>query len=310
MKRKPLIIITAGLILLAGFVTLIILLLVGNNRSDERAQRATAEADSLRLVAEQMSLDNEYVQIQADFNQFEDKAVYLKNDTLVQQYNASRARVEQLMEELRRERAKRTSDNAASRAKIQQLEAEIGTLRGIVKHYLEEIRRLGEENEGLRRELTSAQEQNVTLTSQVQQTSATNQQLTQTVQLARKLNITGLSLTPYNKKDKREKKITKATKLGVNFTVSPNNTASPGNKTFYIRILTPEGSLLGGGVSCHLDGATVRCTSSRTLEYDNGELPVSIYWNAGGVTLTPGEYTVEVFADGYRLGSRRVTLTK
>ena len=52
------------------------------------------------------------------------------------------------------------------------------------------------------------------------------------------------------------------------------------------------------------------CTQTKTEEYDNGELPVSIYWNAGGYTLTPGNYTVEVFADGYRLGTRSVPMKK
>ena len=49
--------------------------------------------------------------------------------------------------------------------------------------------------------------------------------------------------------------------------------------------------------------------ASRSMEYDNQELPVSIYWNVN-TTLTPGSYTVEVFADGYRLGSGRFNMAK
>ena len=165
-----------------------------------------------------------------------------------------------------------------------------------MKHYLEEIQRLGKENEGLRNELASSQQQ--------------NQQLTQTVQLARKLTITNLRMTAYNKKDKVEKKINKAVRLGVSFTVTPNNTAAAGRKTFYVRILSPEGVLLGHGGNFTIDGKSVPCTQTKTEEYDNGELPVSIYWNAGGYTLTPGNYTVEVFADGYRLGTRSVPMKK
>lgn len=310
MNKKAKLIIIAGIVLVLCFIGLIAALIVGNNRSQEDAQKARLEADSLKLAVQQSDLDRQFTELQADFNQYEDQAIYLKNDTLVQQYNEARSRIEQLMTELRKERSSHKADNAASQRKIAQLEAEIGTLRGIVKHYLEEIQRLGQENEGLKRDLATQQQQNQTLNEQVQQTSATNAQLTQTVQLARKLNITGLSLTAYNKKDKQEKNITKATRLGVHFIVSPNNTASAGKKTFYVRITSPEGNLLGGGGSFSLDGANVNCTVAKTVEYDNGELPVNVYWGASGTTLTPGEYTVEVFADGYRLGSRRVTLKK
>lgn len=310
MAKKAKLIILAGVLLCAGFITLIILLINGNNRSQSEADRARMEVDSLKIAVQQNDLDRQFTELTADFDQYEDQAVLLKNDTLVQQYNASRARIQELMQELKKERSSHNRDMAASQRKIAQLEAEISTLKGIVKHYLEEINRLGVENEGLKRDLATSQQQNQTLNEQVQQTSATNAQLNQTVQLARKLNITGLSLTAYNKKDKPERKVTKATKLGVSFIVSPNNTASPGKKTFYIRILSPEGTLLGGGVSCSYSGQSVACTTSRTLEYDNGELPVSAYWGASGVTLTPGDYTVEVFADGYRLGSRHITLSK
>lgn len=296
MNKKVLFIIISGAVLVAGFVTLIILLLTGQNQSQREAQQARLEADSLKLAIQQDDLDRQYSDLQADFMQYEDQAVYLKNDSLVIQYNESKARIEELMRQLQQERKSHKSDNAASQRKIAQLEAEIGTLRGIVKHYLEEIQRLGKENEGLRNELASSQQQ--------------NQQLTQTVQLARKLTITNLRMTAYNKKDKVEKKINKAVRLGVSFTVTPNNTATAGRKTFYVRILSPEGVLLGHGGNFTIDGKSVPCTQTKTEEYDNGELPVSIYWNAGGYTLTPGNYTVEVFADGYRLGTRSVPMKK
>lgn len=310
MNKKVRIIIIAGILLCIGFIVLIILLIAGNNRSENDARQARLEADSLKIAVQQSDLDRQFSELQADFSQYEDQAVFLKNDTLVQQYNESRKRIEELMAQLQKERSGRKSDQAASQRRIAQLEAEIGTLRGIVKHYLEEIRRLGQENEGLRNELATTQERNQSLNQQVQQTSAANEELTQTVQLARKLNITGLSLSAYNRKDKNEKNITKATRLGVSFTVSPNNTAAAGKKTFYVRILSPEGALLGNGGTFSHDGQQVGCTVSRTVEYDNGELPVSVYWAASGTTLTPGDYVVEVFADGYRLGSRRVTMKK
>lgn len=302
-KRKTILI--AGIAVLVCLIGLIIALIISNDKRTRSADQAQAQADSLQLVNDQLLLTNEFNQLNADFSQYEDQQIYLKNDSLVQKYNEARLKVEGLLKELNTEKR----SNAQNRARIKQLENEVATLKGIVRHYLEEIKRLGEENEGLRQEIEQVNQKNEQLTSQVTSATRSNKELTQTVQLAKKLNITGLSFHAYNKKGRNEKNITKARQLGVSFTVSPNNTTAPGMKDFYIRILSPEGSLLTGGGSFKLDGASVAATSHRSVEYANEELPVTVYWDVN-TTLTPGEYTVEVFCDGYRLASRRFTMKK
>lgn len=304
-KLKPLIIAAAAVLL--GLIALVVILIVRNNSTTTAVNEATARADSLAIANDQLLLTNEFNQLNADFNQYEGQQVYLKNDSLVQKYNEARMKVEGLIRELNEEKKSHSRDMSASRAKIKQLEGEISTLKGIVRHYLEEIKRLGEENAGLKQEIEQVQQKNEQLSTQVTQATTTNRELTQTVQLAKKLNITGVSFHAYNKKGKTEKNIKKARQLGVSFTVSPNNTASPGMKTFYMRIITPEGALLGGGGSFQIDGHSVEASARRQVEYANEETHVSIYWDVN-TTLTPGDYTVEVFCDGYRLASRHFTM--
>lgn len=303
-KQQKNILIT-GSIALACLVGLSVYLIISNSRQTDAAIRAEARADSLALANDKLVLQNEFDQLNADFSQYEDQQIYLKNDSLVQQYNQARLKVEGLLKDLDAERR----SNAASKTRIRQLEGEIATLKGIVKHYLEEIKRLGEENEGLRQEIQQVNQRNEQLASQVSTATSANRELTQTVQLARKLNITGLSLTPLNKKGKKEKNVTKARQLSIHFTVSPNNTAAAGMKDFYVRITTPEGALLPGAGNFSFDGATLAASAHRQVEYSNDETPVTIYWNVTS-TLTPGDYLVEVFADGYRLASRRFSLAK
>ena len=307
-KNVKIIVYTAAGVLVA-LIALIIVLIVNDNHNTVARNEAEARADSLAIANDQLVLTNEFNQLNADFNQYEGQQIYLKNDSLVQKYNAARMKVEGLLRELNAEKQSHNKDMAASRAKIKKLEGEISTLKGIVRHYLEEIKRLGEENAGLKQEIAQVQQKNQQLSTQVTQATASNEQLTQTVKLAKKLNITGLSLNAYNKKGKKEKNITKARQLGVHFTVSPNSTAAPGMKTFYLRIISPEGSLLSGGGSFTIDGQSVQATASRNLEYANEEMSASIYWDVN-TTLTPGDYTVELFTDGYRLCSRRFTLKK
>lgn len=303
-KTQKIIIFGGGGVVLC-LIALVIILIVNNATRTDQVNEARAEMESLRLANDRLMLSNEFNQLNAEFSQYEDQQIYLKNDSLIHQYNEARLKVEGLLAELDEQK----KNNAANRKRIKELEGEIATLKGIVKHYLEEIRRLGEENEGLRQEIAQVNEKNERLTSQVTQATSENKELTQTVKLAKKLNITGLSLQAYNKRGKVEKNITKAKQLGVSFTVSPNNTASAGMKDFYVRILSPEGVLLGGGESFELDGANIAATAKRQMEYANEELSVSVYWDVN-TTLTPGDYTVEVFADGNRLASRHFTMKK
>lgn len=308
-KKLKTILIAAGAVLLC-LIGLIVALIVNNSHNASVANEAQARADSLAIANDQLVLTNEFNQLNADFNQYEGQQVYLKNDSLVQKYNEARMKVEGLIRELNAEKSKNARNMSASRAKIKQLEGEIATLKGIVRHYLEEIKRLGEENAGLKQEIQQVQEKNAAMSTQLTEATAQNTKLNETVQLARKLNITGLSFHAYNKKGKVEKKIAKARQLGVSFTVSPNNTASAGMKNFYMRIISPEGTLLGGGGgNFTIDGRSVPSTAHRAVEYANEETRVTIYWDVN-TTLTPGDYTVEVFCDGYRLTSRHFTMAK
>lgn len=312
MNKQQKVILFGGIGVVACLVALIIILLINNNQQTQQTDDAQARLDSLAIVNDQLRITNEFNQLNSEFAQYEDQQIYLKNDSLVQQYNAARMKVEGLLKELSDEKKKHgntAAELAQSRKRIAELQNEIGTLKGIVKHYLEEIKRLGEENAGLKKEIAAVQEQNTALSTQVTQATASNQQLTQTVQLAKKLNVTGVSLKAYNKKGKQEKNITKARQLGVSFTISPNATAAPGLKDFYVRILTPEGTLLGGGPAFKIDGSSVASSAHKQIKYANDEVHEVVYVDIN-TTPTAGDYTVEIFCDGYRLASRKFAMSK
>ena len=300
MNKNQKIILGVSLFVFAAMVGLMVVLITKNSHQTEMANEAQAKVDSLALANDRLQLTNEFNQLNADFTQYEDQQVYLKNDSLVQQYNAARMKVEGLLKELNAEKR----SNAQNRTRIKQLEGEIASLKKIVRHYLEEIKRLGEENEGLRREIEQVNARNQELASTAATVQRDNAQLSETVARAKKLSITGLTFHAYNKKGKNEKKVKKAKSLGASFTISPNNTAAAGNKTIYMRVVSPDGALLGGGPAFSYDGASLPSSAAKEVQYDNGELHVQIYCPVN-TTLSAGEYTVEIFCDGSRLASRR-----
>ena len=107
-----------------------------------------------------------------------------------------------------------------------------------------------------------------------------------------------------------EKKLKKAKQLLVQFTLPQNNSTPVGEKTIYMRITNPEGSLLGGNGSFEFEGSKLPYTELKTIEYTGEEIAgIKIYWNIN-TTLTAGDYRVELFADNFRIASRTFTLGK
>ena len=268
-----------------------------------QVEEANLQNEELRLSNEQLQLTNEFDAINAEFRQYEDQATRIANDTILAKYTAAKAKVEQLIKELNNEKTK-------NRARIQELQNEIGTLKGLLRHYIAQIDSLNKENGALRQENDEVRARNRELTSKVADVEQRNETLTERMTLAEKLNVTGLAITGLKKNGKTEKNITKAKQLMVTFTIPQNNSTPVGSKTIYLRIVNPEGQLLGGGMSFDFEGRSIPATARKTIEYAGDEIPgVTIYWDVN-TTLNRGDYTVELFTDGYRLVSRHFTLKK
>lgn len=264
----------------------------------------TKEAnEQLQLTNEQLQLANEYQALDVEFRQYENQNQLLANDSIVAKYAAAKSKVEKLLQELNNEKVK-------SQKRINELQSEIETLKGIMRHYVAQIDSLGKENAGLRAENQEIKQQNAQLSTRVASESRRNEVLSERMTLAEKLNVTGVSLTGLKKNGKTEKKITKAKQLMVTFTIPQNNSTPVGEKMIYLRITTPEGALLGGSGTFPFEGGHVQYTARKSIEYAGEEISgIRIYWDVN-TTLNPGDYTVELFADNYRLASRRFTMKK
>ncbi len=253
----------------------------------------------------QKELQNDYDALNNEFAIFENSRQLVIDDSvkmaLTQKYETARLQIEKLNQELKNQKNK-------SAREIKKLKDEITTLRNLLRHYVEEINRLNQENQQLRDENAQIKGRNEELSSRVQETARRNEVLSERMTLAEKLNVTGVNLTALNKKGKKEKKVKKAAQLMVTFTIPQNNSTPVGEKTIYLRIVSPSGQLLGGGGSFSFEGASLACSAKKVVEYAGEEIAgVTIYWDVN-TALTAGTYTVELFADNYRLASRSFEL--
>lgn len=302
-NRKMLIIIIA--VLAALILGLGAWFVIDSTSKQRQIDEALALKEQAELDASQRELQNAYDELNSEFAEFENQRKLILDDSvkreLTMKYEEARLQVEKLQQELR-------SQRSMSNAEIQRLKGEIETLRNLLRHYVEEINRLNIENEALRNENAEISARNEQLTSRVEETSRRNEELSERMTLAEKLNVTGINLVALNKKGKIEKKVSKAKQLRVTFTIPQNNSTPVGAKTIYLRITTPSGQLLTGGGKFTFEGSSLDCTAKQVIEYTGEELAgVTMYWDVN-TALTAGQYTVELFADNFRLVSRTFQL--
>ena len=288
---------------MAVLIVVIGILLFSMNKTRNELEKVEAEKEEIKLQRDQYQLAGEYEQLNTQFQSMEGQTRFLQNDSILTKYTEAKDKVEKLLAELK-------SQKISSQKRISELQDEIKTLKGIMRHYVQIIDSLGKENAGLRAENLEMRNKNELLTSQMSEVSQKNENLTKRMILAEKLNVTGVTLTPIKSSGKTEKNIKKAKQLKVTFTIPQNNSTPVGEKTLFVRITSPEGTVLGAHGSSSFEGGSLPYTEKKTIEYTGQEIAgLTIYWNVN-TALTPGDYTVEIFADNYRLTSRRFSIAK
>ncbi len=299
-RRNQLII--AGIAVAAIIVGVLVFFLV---RTSRQAQAYQNQIEQQLLDMAQADLEREYQDLNDEFAQFENSRKFITDDSVKRElndkYEAARIQVEKLQQELSKQKNK-------SAAEIAKLRSEIDTLRALLRHYVEEIDSLNKENQQLRDENQQVKNENRRLSNQVSETTRKNEALSERMTLAERLNVTGLNLSALNKKGKKEKKITKAVQLMASFTIPQNNSTPVGEKTIYMRIISPSGQLLGGAGTFDFEGGNVEYTARKIIEYAGEEIGgITIFWDVNA-PLIAGDYTVELFADNFRLTSKHFNL--
>ena len=282
-------------------VGIIVLLLAGMGwLGYDLMQQRQANKDMEELAAlDKQEMEKEYQNFAAQYSEMK---TFIKNDSIIAELTAEQARTQQLLEEL-----KRTKANDA--AEITRLKKELATVRAVLRSYVIQIdslnrlnQNLMDENNRVRSELAQSTQQNQALTSE-------KASLSQKVAIAAQLDATNIQLTPLKKNGKVAKKMKDAKNLSVSFIVTKNVTASNGVRTFYVRVMTPEGDVLNGGGTFEYSGKQLAWSMKKDVEYTGEETTLNLYWTVNEY-LGGGQYNVSIFCDGQAIGSRNFTYEK
>lgn len=193
---------------------------------------------------------------------------------------------------------------ATDAREITRLKKELATCRAVIRSYVIEIDSLNRLNQNLMAENTQVKAQYAEANRQIEGLNTEKATLSEKVAIAAQLDAIGINMSMLDKKDKNTKKLSKCKKFMVNFSLAKNVTAASGNKTVYVRITSPSGTLLGGAGSFNYENKTLSCTAKKSVEYGGQETPITMYWEVSQA-LETGTYSVSIFADGNMIGSGR-----
>jgi len=252
----------------------------------------TEEKD--QTIAKLENMKKEYEQLAKD------------NEQLSDMFNEEKAQVEKLLQKIKNSEgsvAKYKNQVASMETRLKEYEQQIEDLKNQNKE-------LVAENFHIKTVLDSTSEENKQLSSE-------NTSLTETVNK-------GAALTTYdinsdgifirNKvKEIPTQRTKKVEKIRVCFTIGENAIASAGSKNVYARIAEPNGDILiqgtGDEYSFDYDGKKLQYSAKEQIAYNNKPVDVCLYWNKSK-ELTPGTYTVDIFAENNVIGTTTFKLEK
>ena len=249
--------------------------------------------DNQMLQADRDSIQNDLGRLMSDYD-----SLRFQNDSIA----ASLEKANEVMEQLKQERR-------WNYAKIKQYEKEVGTLRTIMKGYVRQIdslntlnKKLIKENVGYRKEISSAK-----LRAEMAEEKAA--ELDNKVKIGAVLRARDIRLAALNDRGNPVSRIKNAARLRVDFVLSANELAAPGNKAIYVRISSPDGYVLTTEAmpTFEFEGERLSYSAMREVDYDPGQdLEVGIYYNSSG--FAAGAYKIQLYCEGRLIGQNDIMM--
>lgn len=288
--------------------SIIILLLATNGVTIWLWSTGQNEIVRERIITRQVMVERETIETDLEALR-KDYSTLQTNDAAMQMdIEMKRARIDELIAE-----AKRHKGDAYI---ISQLRKETETLRAIMIGYVRTIDSLNTLNINLvaekkvvLKQLDVEKEKQGTLIKEKDQLKST---------IARGSILTCFNITAkaisYKRGGKKESETTRAKKtqkIKVSFSLGENKIAKAGEKTIYIRIMTPDGKELAKGYDDNykfvFNKSTGYFAGKEVLNYANTEITGVTYCEGQG-EFVPGTYMIEVTCDQVVIGNSTLKL--
>ncbi len=216
-------------------------------------------------------------------NAGEASSIRAKYEGKIKNYESLLASKEQELVKLREE-------NAALASQNQNLASENSSLKG--------------ETKGLAQ---SAEEAKAQKEEEVAKNKVLAEKVTKAAALrAEYVKVIGINDRGKESEEKRYR-AKKLAKIKVVFQLAKNDLTEQERKTVFIRVLGPDGSTIfdaaTGSGNFTFNGQELAYTTRGDLNYDNENLYIEMVYNRGGTPYREGNYVVELYAEGFKIGT-------
>ena len=280
------------------------------NKSGEHIQTLTTQykaADSSRGAVEA-----EYNDALSRMDSLTGTNTKLKGDLAVQQ-----ASIDSLKNNIKSELSKKNADLKKAHGMIAQLNSKITDL-------LTQVEQLKQQNQTLTTANQNLQTQTDTLSSQKtrveQNLSETQAAKAQVEDIGSTLHASGIDITALDIKRSGKEKVTstakKANVLRISFMLDENRIAPSGTKELYVCVTGPDGQPIsvpanGSGTFQTRDEGEKVFTNKVDVQYQQGQrTPVSFDWKSDNGKYQTGDYKIQIYQNGYKIGEGTKSLKK
>ncbi len=269
----------------------------------EKNKAGTEVVIKEQVIVERDNVKNELLQLQQDFGNLQtgDKRLQAEIET-------KKAEIAQLIID-----AEKHKGDAYI---ISKLKKESETLRQIMRGYVRTIDSLGTlnktlivEKDNVLKELDNEKGKTTNLNKEKEALNATIQKGS----ILTCFNVTakGVKFKSGGKKESETGRASRTQKIKVSFSLGENKIAKAGEKTVFVRIVTPDGKEMAKSYDDNykftFDKSSGYFAGKETLNYANVEISGVTYCEGQG-DLVAGNYIVEVSCDGVIIGSTTLRL--
>lgn len=256
-----------------------------------------------QVIVERENVKEQLLQLQTDFSSLQTNDVALQAEI-----DAKKIEIEKLLADAE----KHKGDSYI----ISKLKKETETLRQIMRGYVRTIDSLGTLNKNLIVEKNNVLKDLATEKGKITNLNKEKEDLSATIQkgsILSCLNISakGVKFKSGGKKEVETSKASRTQKIKVSFSLGENKIAKSGEKTIFVRIITPDGKEMAKSYD---DNYRFRFNKSsgyfagkESLNYANAEISGVTYCEGQG-ELVPGNYIIEITCDGTIIGNTTLRL--
>lgn len=274
-----------------------------NHKAKEAASLNTELVSSEKRYSD---LDAKYTSALAEIESYKGKNAEM--DSMLSLREKS---IKDLRANLNKERKSRTLSEADYKGQLVNLNTMISGLSARIDSLQKVNGMLVVRTDSMRSDIS--QKQTVITDLQTSNSTLSQKVTVASLLIPSEIEVTGIH-DKSNGKQSETNKASKAQHIKVCFNVPENKTADAGSKTFDVRILSPEGSVLaidnqGSGTFTSVETKEeMQYSTTATVDYANqAKTGVCSMWSQG-TPFAAGKYTAEIYEDGYLIGKQNFEL--